>query len=229
MVEKQQVKEFVENYKDANGDNPIAAAFSLWTIAKAVPFQLIKSVSVALLVFLITLVLGWYMDVPWGYYLLLIIGGTLGFLFLVFFGGVKFLSGIVINSVSEVLVGLISPIDDMYDVYKEYGEENLSRSEFTKRAFQDVVFPRVSGVLEFVPMKKSISKSVGLFTDNLSQEEDEVSYEDIKGSRLKSSIAKINRSAKKTNRIIGKPFRFFLILFIMSWIGVVVGAILGYY
>ncbi len=228
MSEQQALKEFVENYKDANGDNPVAAAFSLWTIAKSIPFQLIKAGFIALIMFLGTIILGWYMGLSWMYYIILFIFSFIGFILLVFFGGVKFLSGIAINSVAEIIMGLIAPIDDMYDVYQEYGEENLSRTQFTKRAISEVVLPRVSGVLEFLPMKKSMSKSLGLFTDTLAQEEDNLTYEEVSGSSIKSTIAQINRTAKNTIGIVGRPFYFFIGIFLIAWAFIVLGSIFGY-
>ncbi len=231
MPNSEKLKSFVENYTDANGDNPIAAAFSLWTIAKSVPLQAFKAGIISFLIFALTIVLAWYSGVPWIIFLLLLIFGGIGFIVMTFFGTVKFLSGIVLDAIADVLTGLLAPIDDMYDVYKESEEENLSRVQFSKMALQEVVLPRVSGVLEFVPMKKSVSKSLSLFVDNVAkkekEEEEGITAEDIKGSSIKSTMVKINQSAKSTNKVIGKPFSMLLFFYVLVWVGIVIWYFVG--
>lgn len=229
MASEYEIKEFVESYTDANGDNPISAAFSLWTIAKATPFQLIKAGLFGWFFLSISFILGWILGLPFLYFLIMQITALVIFVFLTFFAAIKFLSSIVVNAVAELISGILSPIDDMYEVYDEASEDNLSRFQFSKKVLQEVVFPRVSDILKFVPMKKSISKTLSIFVSNASVDDDDVSYEEITNSSVKSMMAKVNKAANNTKSIIGKPFYISIILYLMLWSVMVMGYFVGWY
>ncbi len=200
-------KEFVDSYQDAEGMNPISAALSLWTIAKSVPVNAIKSALVALLIYFGSLIGCYFIGLPWWMVLIVIFGGLIGLIFLLLTGFVKFISGSVISSVAELLSGLISPLDDMYDLYKENKGGDLTRTQFFKKAIREIIFPRVSDALSLLPMKNWLNKSVGTMTNFLAEENmDDLSYDDVKGNVLKRMIAHINRAANRSKRFLGRPF-----------------------
>lgn len=222
MASEQELKQFVENYTDANGDNPISAAFSLWTIAKTVPFQLIKAGLVGWFFLTVTMVFAWIFSLPWIYFLIIQVLGVIGFFFITFFAALKFLSTYAIEAIAELLSGVLSPIDDMYEVYRESSGGIVGRLQFSKRVIREVIFPRVSDILKFIPMKKSIAKTLSIFANQVSNDNDDISYDEIKDSSVKSMIVKINQSANTTKRIIGKPFKMSMIYYFTIWIGALI-------
>lgn len=222
MTNEKELKQFVESYTDANGSNPISAAFSLWTVAKTVPFQLIKAGLVGVFFIMVSFVLTWWLGLPWLYFLILQILSGIGFFFITFFAAFKFLSSFVINAIADLLSGVLSPIDDMYEVYKDSSAGNIGRVQFSKRVIREVVFPRVSDILQFIPMKKRISQVLSIFADRVADSNDNISYDQIKDSSVKSMIAKINQAANTTKRITGKPFAASMIYYMVLWMVAVV-------
>ena len=68
-------------------------------------------------------------------------------------------------------------------------------------------------------MKKSISKTLSIFADKVADDNDDISYDEIKDSSIKSMMAKIHQSANTTKNIIGKPFLMSMIYYAVLWIG----------
>ncbi len=230
MPEAQDIKTFVESYEDANGNNPISAAFALWTIAKSAPLQFIKAGIVAWLYLGTTITISWLVGLPWVYMLVIQVISGFIFLFLGFFAAVKYLSSIVIDAVAELIGGVLAPIDDMYEVYHDEGNKELGRFQFARKVMQEVIFPRLSDILRFVPMKKRLSKTIRLFIDQASKENaKEISYEEITNSSVKTMMARVHRAARTTRSVVSKPYQFFALLYILIWVGMVIWYLTQHY
>lgn len=229
MSDQQKLQDFVDSYTDANGDNPISAAFSLWTIAKTIPIQVLKAGIVGWFFVGISLLVAWLLQLPFLYFVGLQVLAALGFVFLTFFAAFKFISDFVVNAVTELITGILSPIDDMYEVYQNSSENNLSRFQFSKKVVREVVLPRVSDILKFIPMKNRITKVIGVFADKVGDERDDISYEEITDSSVKSMMAKINSASKTTRSIVGKPFYVGVFYYVVLWVVAVAGTLLDWF
>ncbi len=229
MPTEKEIKLFVENYKNDEGENPIVAALNIWTFAKSIPLQILKSGVLSILIYGITVGVAWYLDVPWWMFLVMVIGGGLALFFLIFTGLIRFVSHSFIDAISDLFSSLISPIDDMYDLYQDSNEEKLSRTQFAGKVINDVLLPRVSDSLSLFPMKGSLGKSLGVFSNVLEEkkkeieiEEKEFSVEDVKNSSVKSLMANVYTSSSKAKSIMSKPFFFVALFYLVVWGGLII-------
>ena len=106
-MNKQQIKEFLDNYQDQEGNNPFMAGLELLTFVKWIPFHIIKGVGLALLIYIgLALILGW-LSVPAWMMMVFLIGGIIGLIFLALTGTFRFIALDLVNNVSALILGIL--------------------------------------------------------------------------------------------------------------------------
>ena len=166
------VKEMVEKYRSNNADNPLYAAFNLITFAKAIPWHLGKAVLLALLLYLLLTFAMFQLGV--GYFFLLF-GFIVGLIWAIIVGvtaGVKFITSSLINNFTELLTGVVEPVDQMYDHWKDNTEEEISRTAFFRDVAKEVLVPEFTKMIRFLPFKGRIEKYLQLFLDRVFDDKD---------------------------------------------------------
>ena len=161
------IKEIVNSYTEKDSDNPIYAAFNLITFAKAIPWHIGKAVLLALLLYVILT----FAMVKMGFgYLFLFIGFVLGLIWAIIVGvtaGIKFITSGLIGNFTDLLTGVVEPVDEMYDKWQATSGEDVSRSAFFRDVAKEVIVPEFTSMLKLLPFKGSIEKYLQLFLDRV--------------------------------------------------------------
>ncbi len=220
MTTAQNIKNFIEYYQDNNGQNPISSAFSTCQITQSAYLELFKSAAIAWIFIGITFLLGSIMDMPLDYFVPVESVAVILFFCMTFYGAVKFLSAVVIDAVADFLGNLLFKVDGMYEAYLRNGNEGMTRFEFLMETLHSVIFPKLPSVLNFLPMKRSLNKTISLFIHNTCNEnEDDILVNEISSSSVGTMAARVHRAAEETKIQVGKPFGYFVTTYIVLWVG----------
>ena len=224
-MDKQQIKEFLGNYQDQDGNNPFSAGLELLTFAKWIPLHIIKGVGLALLIYIgLTLAL-WWLSVPWWMMMVFMIGGTIGLVFLALTGTFRFIALDLANNVSGLILGILQPIDETYDYYKANGKIQGSKKAFAEKVISEVVIPQVFAKLKILPFRDRLEKMSKNMAAKISDEENEADLPlattpATAGAPtfLDQMISKVELAGTATKRGIGKPFNLALQIMIGCWL-----------
>jgi len=161
------IKEIVNSYTEKDSDNPIYAAFNLITFAKAIPWHIGKAVILALLLYFVLTFAMYKMGFS---FVFLFIGFVLGLIWAVIVGvtaGIKFITSGLIGNFTDLLTGVVEPVDQMYDKWQSTSGEDGSRAAFFRDVTKEVIVPEFTSMLTFLPFKGSIEKFIQLFLDRV--------------------------------------------------------------
>lgn len=212
MKKTSAVKEIAENYQDDQGENPLFAALNLFTFAKTIPWQLFKAIGLTALLIGGMLFSLFYLGASW----LLIITGVIASFFLLIFlplsASVAFIGGSFLTNVEEMLMSLLSPIDQMYDAWQSTSDKKMSRQEFAQIIFNEIIFPRLTNYVPSIFMGASINKKLS---------EVEGSFQDLDSDdnldTLDTLVASIPPKFAHIRHQTYRPFRWVLFLFLIVW------------
>ena len=219
-------KKLLESYQDADGENPFLAALNLLTFIKTIPFQIIKAALLGITLYVSMNTLCIYLSVGWVGMLFSFIGGLIGAVFVILTGALKFITDEFLDNVSALLIGIMSPIDEIYVSWKKNSNEDLSKKEFTKRFLTEAVLPNTLQLMPPFPFKKQVSKRFEKVMDNVVQSNEEnwieADSEEQKATVLQNSISGIEKSISFSKKGFNKPFRLAIRVVLTFWLVIVV-------
>ncbi len=224
-MKSEDLKKFLEQQKEGGSDsNPIMAGLSLLTFGKSIPINVIKAVVLAVLIYVLINIGLYFLGVDWWIQLIALIGGLIGGVILAFTGSIRFVAHSFIDSVSELLVGTLNPIESIYQNWQATSNEKISKKEFTMNVLQQVVVPNVLGSISKLPFKNTLSKNLSSIIGNIATDQNiktqklavkEVGdNDDDDPTFLSNMIGTIEHSASKTRRGLNAPFKYSLWFFI---------------
>jgi len=219
-MDSQKIKDLFDKTNGVDSKNILEAGFNLLTFTKSIPFNIIKAVIIAVLLYLVLNGLFFYLGVDWWVRIVGLVGGLIGGVFLVFTGSLKFIVSSFIDNVSDLLTGTLEPIEKVYDNYQETSDGNMNKKEFTMGVIQAVVVPNLLGAISVVPFKGSLEKNLNSFLGNMVSEnaaqpkKTTVVKDDNNDSNfLTNMIGSIQKGTDKTKSGINKPFNLTLWVF----------------
>lgn len=223
------VKDMVDRYrKEEEGDNPIYAAFHLITFAKAIPWHLGKAILLALLLYLLLTFAMFKLGVG---YILLLFGFIVGFVWAILIGitaGVKFITSSLINNFTELLTGVVEPVDEMYDHWKANSATAVSRSAFFRDVAKEVLVPEFTKMIRFLPFKGRIEKYLQQFLNRVFNDKDrdavassKISIQQNEAGKgfVTSVVDSIEEGTEHIQSKISSPFRKTLQFGLLFWGG----------
>lgn len=212
------IKTALENFTDENGNNPLTAGTNLLTFAKTIPWQILKSVLLAILVFVLFLGLLVWLQAPTFLIIIATIVGFCGMLAMSFTGILKFITDAFFGNVRDFISSVLYPIDKVYDDFRrDERDPNMSKNAFFGKVLNEVVKPKINQTVSQVPYGNKISKRLDLLISDIMSDEKfaaQSADDDAPATNFSEPInSVVRRSAKKINT----PFRFVMQWLLISW------------
>jgi len=212
------IKTALETFTDLKGNNPLTAGTSLLTFGKTIPFQIFKSVALALLLFVVLLVLIVWLQAPVWLIIIATIVGFCGMIAMSATGILKFITDAFFGNVSELISSLLYPIDKVYDDFrKDERDPNMSKKDFFGKVLQDVVKPKIHESIGNVPYGNKISARLDALMDDIVQDERFAASAEDDDTPAMNFSQPINSAVRKSAKKINTPFRFVLQWVMIAW------------
>lgn len=208
---KSSLKSLADNYQDKNGNNPFVSAISILTFLKSIPIHMFFA-ALSSLMFFITMTwitLAMFSEVNLLMKFIVYVFGIIPALIIAVVAFAKYVTSSFLSSLKELLIGILQPIDDIYDKWKEVSTEKISKKEFISKFFREVIFPNLKNQLIGIFFKKKLTKALALLSTNFFSNdsvEDEDNTKNGDDNTLKSSIKYIRSSINAIDRVFSKPF-----------------------
>jgi len=224
-MKAEDLKKFLEQQKEEDNDgNAIMAGLNLLTFGKSIPINVVKAVVFAVLIYLVINVVLYFLGVEWWIQLIALIGGFFGGAVLAFTASIRFVAHSFIDSVSELLVGTLNPIESIHQNWQATSDEKITKKEFTLNVLQEVIVPNVLGSVSKLPFKNTLAKNLtsmigNIATDeniaklNIAKKEEDENDDDDDPTFFSNMIGTIENSASKTRRGLNAPFKYSLWIF----------------
>lgn len=217
-------QKLLSHYEDENGQNPFFAALNLITFIKTIPFQIVKALVVALGIYCLMNGVLFYISASWSAILFSLLGGLIPVVFLGVTGSLKFITDAFLENVSDLLLGIMKPIDNIYDVWKKNSNEKISRKEFTARFLKEAIVPKILQMIPKVFFKKQLTKRLEKVVDNViktneKELDDSFSDDDIEAKKtyLKKSITGVEKAINASKKGFNTPFNWVLRIALFFW------------
>jgi len=204
-MNNKKIKEFVLSYEDENGNNPITSVFNIMTFSKAIPFEIVKGIIVALSIYIIVNISFVSFDLNWYIIASSVIVGLIPTITLAIVASLSNISTLFIDTVNSILLGVLHPFNIIYDQYLKYNDD-ISKKDFLLSIIRDVIIPNVlKGIPSF--FRSKINKNLYIYIDNF----EDLSEENLKDDNIINKLMEtIEESSKSMKRFFNYPYISFL-------------------